>query len=124
MKRVVRCSLVVAMFMFMLQPAHSQSQGMGGMDMKDDKALKGMDMKADKRGKSQIHKGSGTVTNMDSENSSVTIAHGPIKSMNWPAVSMTFRVKDKAMLGKVRQGEKVAFEFVKIGKEYTITQLK
>jgi Cu/Ag efflux protein CusF len=33
-------------------------------------------------------------------------------------------VKDKAMLGKVKNGQKVDFSFVQSGKDHTITEIK
>ena len=118
MKRVLIPSLLLASSTLVMPLAHAQSQGMGGMDMK------GMDMKSEKKGKSQTHKGSGTVSKVDSEKGTVTIAHGPVKSMKWPAMTMTFKVKDKKMLDNVKEGEKVDFSFVQSGKDYTITQMK
>jgi len=101
----------------------SVAQGMGGMDMKD------MDMSKDKKteGKksgSKVHKGVGTVKKVDAAASTVTIAHGPIKSMNWPAMNMTFAVKDKALLDKFSQDKKVEFEFVQQGSDYVIKSVK
>ena len=122
MKRAVAGSLLAATSVFAASLAHAQSQGMGGMDMKGD--MKGMDMKSEKKAKSQTHKGSGTVSKVDAEKGSVTIAHGPVESMKWPAMTMTFKVKDKKMLDKVKQGDKVDFSFVQSGKDYTITQVK
>ncbi len=122
MKRAVAGSLLAATSVFAVSLAHAQSQGMGGMDMKGD--MKGMDMKSEKKAKSQTHKGSGTVSKVDAEKGSVTIAHGPVESMKWPAMTMTFKVKDKKMLDKVKQGDKVDFSFVQSGKDYTITQVK
>jgi len=54
----------------------------------------------------------------------VTIAHGPIKSMNWTAMNMTFAVKDKALLDKFSQDKKVEFEFVQQGSDYVIKSVK
>ena len=88
---------------------------MKGMDMKDD-------MKMEKGAKGSIHKATGTVTRVDQDK--VTIKHGPVQSMKWPAMTMTFKAKDKAMLGKVKQGEKVDFSFVQSGKDYIITSVK
>ena len=122
MKRAVACSLFVALSVFIVPVARAQSQGMGGMDMKSDG--KGMDMKSEKKAKFQTHKGSGTVSKVDSEKGTITIAHGPVQSMNWPAMTMTFKVKDKKMLNKVKEGEKVDFSFVQSGKDYTITHVK
>ena len=98
--------------------AHAQSGGMKGMDMK------GMDMKSEKTAEAQPHKGSGTVSKVDAAKGTVTINHGPVESLKWPAMSMTFKVKDKKMLDKVKQGQKVDFSFVQSGKDHTITELK
>jgi len=95
-------------------PAFAQ---MKGMDMKD------MDMKSEKKS-AQVHKGNGTVTKVDQDKGTVTISHGPVQSMKWPAMTMTFKAKDKAMLGKVKQGEKVDFSFVQSGKDYIVTEIK
>lgn len=120
MKRTIAGSLLVASSVFIMPFAHSQ--GMGGMDMKGD--MKGMDMKSEKKGKSQTHHGSGTVSKVDSEKGIVTIAHGPVESMKWPAMTMTFKAKDKAMLDKVKPGAKVDFSFVQSGKDHVITSIK
>jgi Cu/Ag efflux protein CusF len=116
MKPVLACSLALVASLSVAALAGAQSQGMGGMDMK------GMEKKGEKSQKA--HQASGTVTKVDPQKSSVTIAHGPVQSMNWQAMTMTFKVKDKAMLEKVKQGEKVDFSFVQSGKDYTITQIR
>ena len=105
--------------------AHAQS-GMKGMDMKDGHmGMKGMDMKKDKKAAAgTVHKASGKVTKVDQANGTVSIAHGPVTSMSWPSMTMTFKVKDKAMLGKVKNGQQVDFSFVQSGKEHTITEIK
>ena len=125
MKRTLACSLLAVSSVFVLALAQAQSQGMGGMDMKgmDMKGdMKGMDMKSEK--KSQTHKGSGTVSKVDEGKGTVTIAHGPVSTMSWPAMTMTFKAKDKALLEKVKQGQKVDFEFVQQGKDYVVTAVK
>lgn len=107
-------------------PAYAQS-GMKGMDMKDgDMGMKGMDMKKDgKKGAAgTVHKASGKVTRVDAAKASVTIAHGPVASMNWPSMTMSFRAKDKAMLNKIKPGDEVRFSFVQSGKDHTITEIK
>ena len=119
-----RTAAVVALATFAFAGlAHAQSGGMKGMDMQDHK---GMDMKMEKenKGASTVHKGTGKVTKVDAAAGSVTIAHEPVASMNWPAMTMTFKVKDKKMLDKAKSGEKVEFSFVQSGKDYTITDIK
>ena len=127
MKRTIACSLLAVSSVLIAPLALAQSQGMGGMDMKgmDMKGdMQGMDMKSEKKAKSQTHKGSGTVSKVDSAKSTVTIAHGPVSTMNWPAMTMTFKAKDKALLEKVKPGQKVDFEFVQQGKDYIVTAVK
>jgi Cu(I)/Ag(I) efflux system protein CusF len=121
MKRLIVLSAVLALSFAMIPL--TRAQGMGGMDMK------GMDMgkekkSADKKSESKIHKGVGTVKKVDPTAGKVTIAHGPIPTMKWPAMNMTFTVKDKALLGKFSQDKKVEFEFVEQGSDYAITSVK
>lgn len=94
--------------------AHAQSGGMKGMDMKD------MPMKAEKN--AGVHQASGVVTKIDKNK--VTIKHGPVQSMRWPAMTMAFTVKDKALMDKLGKDRKVDFEFKQEGKDYLITAVK
>ena len=64
------------------------------------------------------------VTRVDPARSSVTIAHEPVESLKWPAMTMGFKVEDKAMLEKLKPGEKVDFSFRKSGKDYVLTEVK
>ena len=110
-----------------------QMKGMEGMDMK------GMDMKNmdEKKCKEMMHKmkktkaashggvhaADGVVKNIDSAGK-VTLQHGPVKSLGWPAMSMGFAVKDKALMPKLAVGSKVHVEFDKQGGDYVITSVK
>jgi membrane fusion protein, copper/silver efflux system len=42
---------------------------------------------------------------------SVTISHGPIPAVNWPAMTMTFRLADPALARGLRAGDRVVFAF-------------
>ena len=123
-------ALLAATLAASIGTAYAQS-GMKGMDMKDgDMHMKGMDMKGmdtkkDKKGAAlTVHKASGKVTKIDAAKRSVTIAHGPVASLNWPAMTMSFKAKDKEMLDKVKPGDQVEFSFVQSGKDHTITEMK
>ena len=144
MKQAQRFALVAVLASSLAAVSTSHAQ-MGGMDMKDmdmekckgmdmskckdmmGKDKKGMEMKgmgADKKSEATSHKGVGTVKKVDPAGGKVTIAHGPIPTMKWPAMSMTFTVKDNALLGKFSQDKKVEFEFVEQGSNYVITSVK
>jgi Cu(I)/Ag(I) efflux system protein CusF len=99
---------------------------MKGMEMKGD--MKGMDMKGMDMSKAEkskgTHKAIGVVKKVDAKAGTVTIDHEPVKSMSWPAMTMTFQVKDKALMEKFAANKKVEVEFEQSGKDYVITSAK
>ena len=70
------------------------------------------------------HQATGVVKSVDRTKSAVTLAHDPVKSLNWPAMTMGFTVKDKALLDTLQPGRKIEFAFVQEGKNYVITSVK
>ena len=72
-----------------------------------------------------LHRGEGSVEAVDASHSTVTLAHGPIASLKWPAMSMDFRVKDPALVRTMKPGQKISFEFVDAGGgEFVIVGVK
>jgi Cu/Ag efflux protein CusF len=53
--------------------------------------------------------------------SKVTISRSPVQSLKWPAMTMNFILKDKALLDRLHAGKKIDFEFVQQGRDYVIT---
>jgi Cu/Ag efflux protein CusF len=70
------------------------------------------------------HHASGTVKSVDAGKGTVTIDHGPVSTLNWPAMSMRFKAQDKKALEALKPGQKIEFDFVRQGKDYMITRLK
>ena len=70
------------------------------------------------------HKGVGVVKSVDAAKSGVMLAHEPIASLGWPAMTMRFAVRDKALLEKMQPGKKIEFEMVQQGRDYVITSVK
>ncbi|MFL6631339.1 MAG: copper-binding protein [Massilia sp.] len=106
-------------------------QDMKGMNMKNMDAkscqdmMKGMDMhQANKGSKATRHEAVGTVKSVDPAAGTVTLAHGPVKSLNWPAMTMGFAVKDQALFDKLSVGKKVDVEIVQQDGNYVITAVK
>ncbi|HGN1997954.1 TPA: copper-binding protein [Pseudomonas aeruginosa] len=103
-------------------------KGMKGMDMKDMDAkkcqdmMKGMDAKG--TAKSAAHEADAVVKEFDAVQGKVTLAHGPVKSLGWPAMTMAFGVKDKALYDKLAVGAKVHVGFKKEGDGYVVTSVK
>ena len=71
------------------------------------------------------HRGEGTVTAVDPAGASVTLAHGPIASLKWPAMTMDFKVKDAALLRALKPGQRIVFDLAgEAGGEYTIVRVQ
>jgi len=66
----------------------------------------------------------GEVRKIDKEAGKVTIKHGPIENLGMPPMTMAYRVKDPAMLGHLKVGDKIDFAADKINGAYTVTQIK
>lgn len=52
--------------------------------------------------------GQGVVKAVDAKAGKITIAHGPIKALNWGAMTMAFKA-DAAVLKGVAAGDKIGF---------------
>ncbi|MDX8404578.1 MAG: copper-binding protein [Mariprofundus sp.] len=61
----------------------------------------------------QSHHGEGTITAIDMPGDRIEIKHGPIKSIGWMAMKMSFNVDESDLLEDIKVGDKVDFEFIK-----------
>jgi len=66
----------------------------------------------------------GEIRKVDKDAKKITIKHGPLANLDMPPMTMVFQVKDAAMLGQVKAGDKVRFTAEKIGGQYTVTTLE
>lgn len=69
----------------------------------------------------QTHSATGTIDSVSGQ--MVTISHGPIKSLDWPAMTMPFTARDAASLQGIKAGDRVAFTFSKSGNESVLTSI-
>lgn len=126
--------------------AFAQSGGMKGMDMQDMdqkqcmdmmKGTKDMDMKHcmammqgsenKEQGASKapaVHQTTGVVKAVNPAKGTVTLAHDPVPSLKWPAMTMGFAVNDKTLFDKLAVGNKVAVDFVQKGADYIVTAVR
>jgi Cu(I)/Ag(I) efflux system membrane fusion protein len=71
------------------------------------------------------HQGVGKIEEIDSALGTVSLAHGPIASLKWPAMTMEFKVANEALLKALKPGAQVSFEFVERAPgEWVITSVK
>ena len=80
--------------------------------------MAGMDMSATIK----AAKGSGKVTELDATGGKVTIDHGPILAVGWPAMTMGFQA-DPQMLEGVAVGDQVDFTLSLKGNDATVTAI-
>jgi len=71
-----------------------------------------------------VHRATGVVTKVDPASGKVTIKHDPVKSLNWPGMTMAFKAKDQAVLDKMKKDQKIEFGFIEQGKDYVVTDVK
>ena len=72
----------------------------------------------------QTHSGVGVVKKVDAAKGVVSLAHEPIKSLDWPAMTMNFSVRDKKALSALKPGQKITFELVDEKGRHVITAIK
>ncbi|WP_026177381.1 efflux RND transporter periplasmic adaptor subunit [Thiobacillus denitrificans] len=71
------------------------------------------------------HRAEGTVDSVDSRSGGISINHGPVKSLQWPAMTMEFTVANESLLKGINPGTAVSFEFVERQPgEWVITGIK
>ena len=64
----------------------------------------------------------GTVTAIDPAKGTITLDHGAMSGIDWPAMKMGFSVKPGQLAG-IKVGDKVAFEIDWDGKVGTVTKI-
>ena len=64
------------------------------------------------------------VRKIDVEAGKLTLKHADIKSLDMPAMTMVFVVKDKAMLDKLKAGDKVKFKAINDAGKFTVTEIQ
>ncbi|WP_374486936.1 efflux RND transporter periplasmic adaptor subunit [Zoogloea sp.] len=58
------------------------------------------------------HRAEGTVGSVDAKDGTVSLSHGPVASLKWPAMTMEFKVANPSLLQALKPGVKVDVEFV------------
>lgn len=95
----------------------------GGSAVADDMPnMKGMAMAKPEAAKTG--QATGVVTGLDAKAGTVTIKHGAIPAVGWPAMTMTFKAMPASLLKGVKSGDKVAFTVKVKGQDNQVTALR
>lgn len=118
-----RCkSIVMFSLMTVAMAAYADQQNSGKVV---DKAEMKMN-RSQAKSTSSMSMADGEVEDVDKENKSITLKHGPIKTktIEMEPMTMPFDVKDASLLSKVKAGDKVKFIAEYIDGAVTITALR
>jgi Cu/Ag efflux protein CusF len=72
----------------------------------------------------KTHSGVAIVKSVDLDKGTMMLAHEPIPSLKWPAMTMKFVAADKKLLEKLAPGSKIHFDFIERDRDYVVTRLK
>jgi len=71
------------------------------------------------------HHAEGTVDSIDAKAGTVSLNHGPVETLKWPAMTMEFKLANASLMQGLKPGAMVAVEFVERGQgEWVITSVK
>ena len=68
--------------------------------------------------------GEGEVTAVDKTASTITLRHGPIPGVKWPAMTMTFKANPATLTDQVKVGDKVSFDVKVQGQDNEVTAIR
>ena len=75
--------------------------------------------------KASGHKAEGTVDSIDMKTGTLSLNHGPVASLKWPAMTMEFKAANTSLFKDLKPGAKIAVEFVERQPgEWVITSVK
>jgi Cu(I)/Ag(I) efflux system membrane fusion protein len=70
------------------------------------------------------HKAQGIVKGVDLKAGTVSLRHGPVPALKWPAMTMAFKAAHLSLLDGLKPGQSVSFEFVERQPgEYVVTSI-
>ncbi len=105
-------TVIFAVAILAAGPALAQSMG---------KDMKGMGMKAPA---AKFGKGMGVITAIDTRTARLTIKHGPIPAVGWPAMTMAFKADPPTLLKGLKVGQKIGFDVKVQGTAAEVTAVR
>jgi Cu(I)/Ag(I) efflux system protein CusF len=68
--------------------------------------------------------GTGVIKAIDPKGGALTIQHGPIPAVAWPAMTMTFKAKPATLLKDLKVGETIGFDTTVRGMDADVTAVR
>lgn len=86
--------------------------------------ISAMSLAAEDKAAPAVVAATGVVVQVKADQAKVKINHDPIAALNWPQMTMFFRVRDKSVLEGIVNGDKVRFELEKDTAGLAITRME
>jgi Cu(I)/Ag(I) efflux system protein CusF len=113
----MRFALAAAVSLAFIVPAIAHGGGAGSMS--------GMtNMQGMSGGAMMMASGEGVVTALNAKAGTVTIHHGPIAALKWPAMTMAFNANPPSLLKGIKVGQTVSFTLMQMGGSTSLTAIK
>jgi len=77
----------------------------------------------DQMAEAEVEYATGKIKKIDAKAGKVTIIHGPLASLDMPAMTMVFRA-DEAMIANMSEGQEIEFVADRVKGKLTVTQMK
>jgi Cu(I)/Ag(I) efflux system periplasmic protein CusF len=87
-------------------------------------SMKGMPSMAMTAAGSKHGQGTGVIKAIDPKEGTLTIQHGPIPAVSWPAMTMTFKAKPAELLKGLKVGQTVDFDTTVAGAAADVTAVR
>lgn len=86
--------------------------------------MKGMAMTPAKPSAAKTGQGTGVIKAIDAKAGKLTIQHGPIPAIGWPAMTMGFKANPPILLNGLKVGEKIGFDVKAAGMDAEVTAIR
>lgn len=133
MKTMLSTSILAALLLSACSPSPSSdtvvpkdAAAAGDMGMSEAEHAKMADKTAAPQAEAAMAKtalATGMVEAVDAATGKITIAHGPVEALQWPAMTMAFKATPE-QVASVQPGQRVEFEFVSQGMDATIARIE
>lgn len=122
-KMLLALTLSLSAPMFFAQGAQAaQSMEQGGHDMSQMNNASGSHNA--EHAADQTFTAKGTIVSIDKAAKKIVIKHSPVPALGWPEMTMGFAVADPSLLGEVKPGDAVRFDFRNQGNISTIEDIE
>lgn len=72
----------------------------------------------------KTHEGKAVVKAINMDKGTIKLTHEPIASLNWPAMTMDFKIKENALFQGINANDSVTFTFIQMNSDNVITRIQ